>query len=290
MSMYSIYRLSRSLLKPVSRYRKTAAAVAFAMASASSYAADVALDGSRTLEAGTDCQVGAIYRFGTSSTFGGNNLDVLVEILGEQNDFVSVDPNDNDAAQCVGFHHPSGVTLDFLSFWGEDSATDDDDGDGTSAGEPFYMDLRISVVQQGTNTVEPLDFMTLNLIDLDTASGVATDDVNLIRPDDIYHAPNSEVVVTSTYQLGDSGEVYTNKFRGKASGECGDTTNTVDQTCVITNRFAGIGTMDVRVGNDHAGAARLVQMSLEEGAVYQTPYNNLPVVESKVIDLSLIHI
>lgn len=265
--------------------RLLAGSMLVALLSGGSYAASVDLDGSRTLESGTDCEVGAVYRFGTSSSYLGTNLDVLVEILGEQNDFASTNPSDNDAAQCVGFHHPTGVTLNLLSFWGEDSASDDDDGDGTSANEAFYMDLRISVVEQGTTTVQALDAMTLNLIDLDTASGVATDDVNLQKPSDIYHGGASEVVVKSTKQLSDVGVIYTNKFRGKNSGVCGDTTNTVDQSCVISTRYDTTGSVDIRVGNDSAGAARLVQLSLEESPAYQVPFGGVPVVESKVLQV-----
>jgi hypothetical protein len=51
-------------------------------------AVSVQLSGTRTILNGTDCGI-ATYRFGTNTTYDGQAVDLLVEVLGEDNDQTS---------------------------------------------------------------------------------------------------------------------------------------------------------------------------------------------------------
>ena len=213
-------------------------------------AVSIELDGTRTLLSGTDCDL-ATYRFGTTAIYNGTPLDLLVEVTGEDNEYAD--------GQCVG------ISANLLSF----RVNDEDAGDDVGS-----MDLRITVVAQGTTTPVEIDRLTVTGFDLDTTAGVSTDDVYLRTPDGTYLSRNTEVVYSEGSFFGGQYDV---KLKGATFGNCVDGAAATQEECragaIFVNGPNGVNSVssvNVRVQNDNAYgqddrpfAHRLFQLSFE---------------------------
>ena len=121
--------------------------VGICLVSAPAYAVSVGLSGTRTVISGSDCAL-ATYRFGTNTTYSGQALDLLVEVIQEDNEQAG-------SFQCVGVD--SGVL--FVSL------RDKDSGENIA-----YADLRLTLVAQGSTTPVTVDRMVVTGFDLDRSS------------------------------------------------------------------------------------------------------------------------
>ena len=215
-------------------------------------AVSIQLDGTRTLLSGVDCGL-ATYRFGTTASYNGTPLDLIVDVLSEDNEFAN--------GQCVG------ISSNLLSL----RVNDEDAGDDVGS-----MDLRITVVARGTTTPVEVDRLTVTGFDLDIngGGGTSTDDVYLQTPDGTYLSRNTEV----TYSEGSFfGGQYDVKLKGATFGNCDDGATATEEECragaIFVNGANGVNSVSsvrVRVQNDNAygqnnnpAAHRLFQLSFE---------------------------
>lgn len=221
-----------------------------------SKAVSIPLDGTRTLVSGTDCGL-ATYRFGTTATYNGIDLDLLVEVTDEDNEYAN--------GQCVG------LTSNLLSLRVNDEDADDDVGS---------MDLTITVVAAGTTTPVAVDRLTVTGFDLDIngGGGTSTDDIYLKAPDGTYLSRNTQVRYTEGSFFG--GE-YQVRLGGATFGNCDDTATTTTEECRAGAVFItgpdginAVSSVSVRVQNDNAygqnnnpAAHRLFQLSFEIDAI-----------------------
>ncbi len=215
-------------------------------------AVSIQLDGTRTILSGTDCDI-ATYRFGTTATFSGTPLDLLVEVTAEDNEYA--------AGQCVG------ISSNLLSL----RVNDEDAGDDVGS-----MDLRITVVAQGTTTPVLVDRLAVTGLDLDIndGGGTATDDIYLETPGASYLSRNTEVQYTEGSFFGGQYQV---RLGGATFGNCDDTVASAQEACrggaIFIDGPGGvnsISSVNVRVQNDNAYgqnnntfAHRLFQLSFE---------------------------
>ena len=215
-------------------------------------AVELKLNGTKTLLGGTECGL-ASYRFGTQNAYEGKNLDLLLEITEEDNDYVG---------PCVR------LTGNQVSFY----LRDEDAADNVA-----YMDLKFTVVEKGTTTPVEVDRILVTNFDLDRSNSLslsATDDVYYKDADGAYISSNSLV----QYSEGSfHGGKYNAKMRGKTQGNCNDGTTTTDITCRAAaiwingpNGSNKISTIYARAQNDnaygtynHPQALRLIQFSFE---------------------------
>lgn len=252
--MKSFFQLIKTVL--IRSASLTSAFVVPFLIASEAKAVSIQLDGTRTLLSGTDCDL-ATYRFGTTASYNGTPLDLLVEVLSEDNEFAN--------GQCVG------LTSNLLSL----RVNDEDAGDDVGS-----MDLRITVVAQGTTTPVEVDRLTVTGFDLDINSGggTSTDDVYLQTPDGTYLSRNTEVAYSEGAFFGGQ---YNVKLKGATFGNCDDTATATEEACragaVFVNGANGVNSVSsvrVRVQNDNAygqdnrpGAHRLFQLSFEVDAI-----------------------
>ena len=121
--------------------------VGLCLVSGTADAISLPLNGSRTIISGSDCSQ-ATYRFGTSASYDGQPLDVLVQVLQEDNEQAG-------SFQCLGVEE--GVLFASLR--------DKDSGENIA-----YQDLRLTVVRQGTTTPVVVDRLIVTGFDLDRNS------------------------------------------------------------------------------------------------------------------------
>lgn len=214
-------------------------------------AVDLVLDGSKTMLSGTECGL-ATYRFGTQTSYSGKQLDLIMEVTEEDNDYVG---------PCVQ------LTGNQVSLYLKDT----DAGDNVA-----YMDLKFTVVEKGTRTPVPVDRILVTNFDLDSNGDPyysLSDDVYYKDADGAYISSNSAV----QYSEGSFYGKYNVKMRGKTSGDCNDGTTTTDVTCraaaIWINGENGpntVSTIYARAQNDNAygtyapqTAMRLIQFSFE---------------------------
>ncbi|MBE9066394.1 hypothetical protein IQ260_06985 [Leptolyngbya cf. ectocarpi LEGE 11479] len=196
-------------------------------------AVSIVLDGSLTRLSGTDCGI-ATYRYGSSTTFDGKQIDLLVEVLSEDTESTS--------DGCININE------------GSISARIRDKDVGDTAAS---MDLKITVVEKGTTIPVEVDRLIMTGFDLDQSSGghTGTDDIYLQAPDGVYISNNSEV----TYSEGTFfGGRYQAKLKG-TSASCDDDKDSVERECrggaVFVTGDGGINkvsSVTVRVQNDNA--------------------------------------
>jgi hypothetical protein len=226
-------------------------------------AVSIQMNGTRTVLSGTDCGI-ATYRFGTNTTFNGKQLDLLVEVLSEDNEY--------QGGQCID------ASSNVLSV----RLRDNDAGDNVA-----YMELKITVVEKNTTTPVEVDRLTITGFDLDInpGGGTDTDDIYLKLPDGVYTSSNSEV----QYSEGSffSGQ-YQAKLKGTSTRNCDDGATTTDVSCrggaIYINGSNGVNkvsSVTVRLQNDNAyGQAsdttshRLLQLSFEISKFEEIVTNN----------------
>ena len=213
-------------------------------------AVTVELDGTDALESGTDCGL-ATYRFGTNTTYNSQALDLLVEVVEEDNDKIS---------NCV-FYSGETITVDI-----RDRDVSDD---------VAYMDLKITIVEKGTNIPVEVDRLAISGFDLDSTSGTSTDDLYFTQPDGSYVSSSSNVNVIPGSYFGDK---YQIRLQGQTTGNCTDGSGLLsDIACrggiIFINGPNGpntVSSVNLRVQNDNAygtstssTALRRFQLSLE---------------------------
>ena len=160
------------------------------------YAVDIILDNNITKINGDNnlstCNTGDTYRLGTTSTYNGQAFDLLVTITATDNEYPLVYQS---AGDCIGVNQ--GILETRLR---DRSAVV---GSGSDADKVAYMDLQITVVEQGTSTPLEVDRIVFSAFDLDSSGGVGellagTDDIYMITPSRGYVESdgNSNVVYT----------------------------------------------------------------------------------------------
>ncbi|KAG1654010.1 Serine-aspartate repeat-containing protein D [Nymphon striatum] len=240
---------------------KTLLLLSTLLVSTSSYAVDITLDNTLAEISGdlntSTCLVGDIYRLGTTATYGGQALDLLVEVTAEDNEFDEL----GSSIPCITV--ASGIL--------ETSLRDRDAGDDLA-----YIDLKISVVYKNTNTPLEVDRIVFSGFDLDSStSGTGTDDVYMISPSRGYVDSG---VSNVSYSEGAYGAGYDVKLKGQNTGNCNDSAASPDPTCrgggISVTGLGGpnkVTDINIRVSNDNAygqststTARRLIQLSFKE--------------------------
>ncbi len=205
-------------------------------------AVSIELDGSQTRLSGTDCST-ATYRFGTESSYQGHDLDLILEVTAEDNDY--------EGGACVDTQD------DVVSFH-----LRDDDRWNNSA----YMDLKFTVVRKDTLTPVDVDVLTATNFDLDSnPPKTLTDDVYYKNPLTTLISQDSEVALQTGNFYG-----YNTKLRGKANGNCNDSATLTELSCRAGAIWKNTSNIFARVQNDNAYSSassiyhhRLLQFSFE---------------------------
>ncbi|MCX7593898.1 MAG: GEVED domain-containing protein [Fischerella sp.] len=226
-------------------------------------AVSIQMSGTRSVLSGTDCGI-ATYRFGTNTTFNGKQLDLLVEVLSEDNEY--------QGGQCID------AASNLLSV----RLRDNDAGDNVA-----YMDIKITVVEKNTTTPVEVDRLTITGFDLDInpGGGTDTDDIYLKSPDGVYISSNSEVQYSEGSFFGGQ---YQAKLKGTSTRNCNDGATTTEISCrggaIYINGGNGVNkvsSVTVRLQNDNAyGQAsdttshRLLQLSFEISKFEELVTNN----------------
>ncbi len=219
----------------------------------SSHAVSIKLDGSGGLTSGTDCQVGAIYRFGTNTSYNGERVDLLVEVIKADNDY-----DEGTGKYCT--YVKDGTLATNLR---------DTDADDNVAFEEY----QITIVKKNTNTAIEVDRVMLTGYDLDTSGNDTDTDDFYVAADGTFISNGSSVTHTSGSFYGS----YTEKIKGWDVSNCDDTAATPDATCrassiwINGNGLNKVSTVKVRVQNDNAYGEytgdsyqyRLIQLSFQ---------------------------
>ena len=174
----------------------------------------------------------ASYRFGTNTTYEGQPLDLLVDVLSEDNEH---SPG-GGRPSCVG------VGNQVLEVY----INDQDFADNAA-----HVDMRLTLVRAGTSTPVEVDRLIVTGFDLDSSSGTSTDDLyfNTGPATQSYVSENSQTSVLSGSYFGGN---YNTRIQGRTSGNCTDDSNSVDPECRASVVFVGTSTADIRIQNDNA--------------------------------------
>ena len=211
-----------------------------------SFGVSIVLDGTKSIESGSDCSI-ATYRFGTKTSYNGDNLDILLYVTAEDNEYTGgscVDTQDG----VVSFHIRD---RDYYN-------------------DVASMDLQFIVVKHNTFTPVNVDTLTVTNFDLDSNGNsdyTLTDDVYYKNPLQTLLSNDSEVLNIS----GDFYDEYTVKLRGKNNGNCNDSATLTELSCRAGAIWKNSSTVYARVQNDNAygsynwssGYHRLLQFSFE---------------------------
>ena len=240
--------------------------IACVFSSTSVHALSITLDGTRTVLSGADCgSAPTTYRFGTTASWQGTPLDIIVTVNAEDNDYVL--GTATGGGSCV---YASGGVLSV-------NLRDKDAGDDVA-----YVDTTITVVAQGTTTPVFVDRITGTGFDLDHNGQVApatnstnTDDIYFSGPGASYLASNTNVVYSTGSFVGGHDVKFTGS--GAVDANCQDTPTTPVISCRSAVSWTGgvginsVSSINARFQNDNAyglydvnndGAYRLLQLSL----------------------------
>lgn len=199
--------------------------VGLCVLSGAAQAISLPLNGARTILSGSDCST-ATYRFGTSATYDGQALDVLVEVLQEDNEQAG-------SFQCLGVE--DGVLFATLR-------------DKNFLDNIAYQDLQLTVVRQGTTTPVVVDRLIVTGFDLDASSNTGSDDLyfNTGEKTRSYVSVNTETTVSATSTGG-----YNTRIKGRDT-DCTDGAATVEPECRASVVFSETSSASLRVQNDNA--------------------------------------
>ncbi|MGL5835060.1 MAG: GEVED domain-containing protein, partial [Waterburya sp.] len=226
-------------------------------------AISVQLTGPPTLVSapGTQCGL-ATYRFATNTSYNGQAIDLLVEVLSENSDYT---------ASCIILSNGA-ITLNMID-------------NNTDLGTDVFMDLKITVVQKNTNTPVEVDRLAVSAFDLDSAVSaitnlpvLGTDDVYFQNSDGTFIAPSSNV----TPSIGSFfGGQYQTKLKG-ANYNCPDSpigsgAVACRGAAIFVNGANGpntVSSVTLRVQNDSASNNfRLFQLSFDFSYIDQLVTN-----------------
>jgi len=203
--------------------------------SSPAFSASFSLDGTVTTESGTDCDL-ATYRFGFNESWNGTALDLLVEVVATDNEYVG--------DFCVGIR--DGVF--------SVNIRDKDAGDNIA-----FVDTVMTIVARNTTTPVNVDRMTATGFDLDIspnppgqyASG--TDDIYFSSIGAGFVSGNTEVTYNSGMFVGG----HDNQLAGSTFGNCDDAPNNLEVQCRAAATWTGgasnsVSQINVRFQNDNA--------------------------------------
>jgi len=210
------------------------------------YALSIQLDGSINRISGTKCGI-ATYRLGTTSSYNGQQIDLLLKVLKEDNDYRGgscVDTQDN----VLSFH-----------------LKDNDSFDNRA-----YMDIEVMAVEKNTTLPVVIDRFLITNFDLDRSNNLLntnTDDVYYRHPSQLYLSNKTNIVESS----GDFYGQYSSKLKGQDSGDCDDSATLTTLECRAGVSFENSSSFYARVENTNAygellgdSTHRLIQFSFEE--------------------------
>ncbi len=212
-----------------------------------SFGVSIVLDGTKNIISGSDCST-ATYRFGTTTSYNGENLDIILEVTEEDNEYLG--------GACVDTQN--GV----VSF----HIRDRDNSNNVAS-----MDLKFTVVKHNTFTPVNVDTLTVTNFDLDSNDNgdTETDDVYYKNPLETLISSDSDVLLLS----GDFYNKYDVKLRGKSNGNCNDSATLTELSCRAGAIWKNTSSIYARVQNDNAygqyynpynnDAHRLIQFSFE---------------------------
>ena len=210
-----------------------------------SIAIDIELDGTQDLISGDDCQE-ATYRFGTEATYQGHDLDLIVSVEEEDNEY---------SGPCIG------ITDNVLSVRIKDT---------DRFNELAYVNLKVTIVQKDTFTPVVVDSINITNFDLDRSNNLqasGTDDVYYKDPSKVYLSSRTNVTQSSGLFYND----YNTKLKGQSTGNCDDSATLVTEECRAGVVYNNTSTFYARVQNDNAYSQyynyyyyhRLIQFSFE---------------------------
>ncbi|MEH6456318.1 MAG: SdrD B-like domain-containing protein [Cocleimonas sp.] len=252
----------------------------FALMSSSAFAVDITLDNNPITEVAGDgnlntCLVGDIYRIGTTNSFNGQSLAILVEITDEDNEYDEISP----AGPCISV---AGGILD--------TRLRDRDVDENAA----FMDLKITVINALTGATVEVDRIVFSGFDLDSNGASSNTGGNSTNSDDIYMISPSRGYIESggfsnvTYSEGSFTSGYDVRLEGQTTGNCNDSASNPEAECrgggISVFGSAGanrVTEVNIRVANNNAyglntgtTAYRLIQISFKEADFNQILNNS----------------
>ncbi len=207
-------------------------------------AISIKLDGTQTRLSGIECQT-AKYRFGTQSSYQGQDIDIILEILAQDNEY-----NDDKCVDIVD--NVIGLRL----------------RDKDNRNNDAYMDIKVTVVKKNSETALNVDTINVTNFDLDNnPDSTDTDDVYYQNPSKVYLSEYTNVTQSSGFFF----DKYTKKLKGQDVGNCTDDANLLEKECRGGVSFNNTSTFYARVQNDNAygrdayysNRYRLIQFSFE---------------------------
>lgn len=194
-----------------------------AMFANTAQAVSVVLDGNNVLESGNACSTGAIYRFGTKTTYQGKPLDILLRILDEQN---------LQNSSCIEYNQAS-ILLKFIAPY------------KTSA--HLFADAEFTFVEKNTSTPVELNVITAIFKDLDRYITAFTDDVYLNEDHSVNLATATGVSYDATAALTSAiGVDYQGKLIG-SSTHCEDNRVATESACKGIVSWKSLAKINVRL-------------------------------------------
>jgi hypothetical protein len=207
-------------------------------------ATSITLDGTQTLLSGHQCQT-AKYRFGTQSSYQGQDIDLILDVIDEDNEY--------SEGKCVDIvDNVIGFRLRDTDRWNNYA----------------YLDVKVTVVKKGTQIPLNVDTITVTNFDLDNNPDYTdTDDVYYQNPTKVYLSEFTNVTKSTDNFFGD----YSIKLKGQDSGNCNDNATLLQKECRAGVSFDNTSSFYARVQNDNAygtlngypDAYRLIQFSFE---------------------------
>jgi len=217
-------------------------------------AVSIVLDGTQTLLSGTDCQT-ASYRLGTLASYQGNDIDLIVDVIQEDNEF---------QGPCVTIQN------NVLSFNIKDRDNNWNWGD-TSAS----MDFKVTVVKKDTQIPLNVDILSITNFDLDSSNERRTNYYQYTKSDDVYYKNPSKVYLSEqtnvSKHFGNYYNEYNIRLEGQTTGNCNDSATLTELGCRAGVIYNNTSTFQARVQNDFAYSYlheypnyyRLIQFSFE---------------------------
>ena len=217
-------------------------------------AVDLVFDGTASLISGTDCEAGAKYRLGTTASYNGKNLDLIVEITGDGNDYAS---NDVPGYECLGLLIDNPGDPELFTVIGNDG------NDNGGSNEPWSTDLKFTIVEKGTETRVTVDRILLTAFDLDIKPGLTGTDNVFLTDDAVTYLDSSSKVRRDNINSNGPGAVtYTTLLLGTNQEDCDPAT---DISCRGAAAYTNISEFSLRVLNNKSDPAtpRLFQFSFK---------------------------
>ncbi len=223
------------------------------------------------------CHTGDMYRLGTSSSYKGQDFDILIKVLAEENEADTLDTFTSPFIDrpCIGVKNGLIETI----------LRDREDENGNNDNNTIAsMDLELSVVKVGTLIPISVDRIQFTALDLDrSGDSSSSDDIYLSTPGRGFLDSNLSFVnifegnYGNDYDILMQGNRDITKPTPASFGNCNDSIGTPQVECRASGIIALTNPQDtlrLRVANDNAFGLvassnkmlyRLIQISLKEG-------------------------